>query len=265
MKNYKQLSDQQKTDLLKDLYENQNKSFSEIAKIYNTYASKLSRDAAKYGIKIKTKSEAQKLALSSGKSQNPTKGKQRTEEDKRKIGKAVYSSWQNIDEKTKQNRAKKSKEVWNKRDQDNKQNMMTKANQAVRQASVQGSKLEKFFLAKLLESGYRVDFHKKQALGNTNLEIDLFLPTINTAIEVDGPSHFEDIWGEEKLKKSQKYDNKKSGLIIGRGWYLIRVKQTRRYSDTYANILCDKLITKIESIKNNQNSSTQTKEILIEE
>ena len=118
------------------------------------------------------------------------------------------------------------------------------------------------FLTELIDKGYRVELHKQQVLGNTRLEIDLFLPTMNIAIEVDGPSHFEEIWGAENLKKNQNYDRKKTGLILGRGWYLIRVKQHKDFSKSYANILLNKLLQEISNIKS---SKSNIKEIFIEE
>ena len=80
------------------------------------------------------------------------------------------------------------------------------------------------------------------------MQIDLFLPTMNIAIEVDGPSHFESVWGEEVLQRNITYDAKKTGLIIGKGYKLIRVKQKKDFSKTRAKIVCDKLLQTIYNI-----------------
>ncbi len=262
MKIYKNLSDKEKQQIIKKLYEKENKSFADIANEYETYANKIRRDAIKYDIKIKNKSEAQKSALATGKTKHPTKGKKRTDAEKNNIGMGVYNAWKNTDEETLEKRKQKSVENWQKIDKNKKDNMLTQANRAVRLASKTGSKLEKFFLTELIDNGYRVELHKQQVLGNTKLEIDLFLPTMNIAIEVDGPSHFEEIWGAENLKKNQSYDRKKTGLILGRGWHLIRVKQHKDFSKSYANILLNKLLQQISDIKSNKSN---TKEIFIEE
>lgn len=119
--------------------------------------------------------------------------------------------------------------------------MLVKANKAVRLASKNGSKLEKFLLNALLDEGFEVEFHKEQALANTKLQIDLFLPTINTSIEVDGPSHFKPVWGQDVLNRNINYDNKKTGLMIGKGMVVIRVKQTKDFSQSRAAIIWDKL------------------------
>ena len=44
---------------------------------------------------------------------------------------------------------------------------------------------------------------------NNRLEIDLYVTDLQTAIEVDGPSHFEPVWGEENLIKNQRSDKQK--------------------------------------------------------
>mgnify|MGYP003325369255 CR=1 FL=1 len=129
--------------------------------------------------------------------------------------------------------------------------MLQKANLAVRESSKKGSKLEHFLLNKLINNGYKVDFHKEQFLVNTKLQIDLFLPKLNIAIEVDGPSHFSPVWGEEVLKRNIAYDQKKSGLIIGRGYSLIRVKQIKDFSNTRAEIVGNKLMSMLTLIHQN--------------
>ena len=75
----------------------------------------------------------------------------------------------------------------------------SKAYKAIRKASEEGSKLERYLFAGLLKDGYRVNFHVEQKLSNQKLQIDMVIPTLKLAIEVDGPSHFEPIWGEKNL------------------------------------------------------------------
>jgi very-short-patch-repair endonuclease len=76
------------------------------------------------------------------------------------------------------------------------------------------------------------------------------LPNLNIAIEVDGPSHFLPVWGEDTLNKNKQYDNKKTGLILGKGLVLIRIKQTKEFSKARASILYDELNKYIKNIEN---------------
>jgi len=251
---YSELTDQQKKQLIKHLYLEENKSFYDIADQYGTYANKIRRDAKSFNIPIRNKSEAQKNALQIGKHKHPTKGKQRDQKTKDKIGRSVLDSWTNLNEEEILDRKKTAKKQWESLSDDHKQNMLKLANDAVRKSSKTGSKLEKFLLNKLISDGYKVDFHKEQTLSNTKLQIDLFLPKIDTAIEVDGPSHFLPVWGEDALKKNKTYDQKKEGLILGKGWKLIRIKQKKDFSKTRSNIVYDNLISILEIIKKDKTS-----------
>jgi len=66
---------------------------------------------------------------------------------------------------------------------------------------------------------------------NERLEIDMFVPELSVAIEIDGPSHFLPVWGQEALERTQKSDRQKSGLILSSGLILIRIKHTKGLSE----------------------------------
>lgn len=246
---YDKLSDNQKKALLVREYEDNKKSFKDIAEESGTYANKVRRDAIRLKIKIRDKSEAQKNVLASGKAEHPTKGKTRSDDEKSKIGKGVMESWENLSQKELKQRQNKARENWEKLSDDMKQNILQQANNAVREASKKGSKLETFLLNALLADGFRVDFHKEHSLLTTKLQIDLFLPTLNVAIEVDGLSHFEPVWGEDALKRNKGYDNKKTGLILGKGLVLIRVIQKKDFSKSRARVIYDELKIILDNIK----------------
>lgn len=247
---YLKLNDEQKTKIIQDLYIKEKKSFKQIADLLDTYPNKIRRDAKRLNIEIRDKSEAQKNALSNGSVEHPTKGKSRSEKTKLKIGLGVLESWDNLSEKELAKRKQRAKKQWEDLSDDQKQNMIKMANDAVRLSSKSGSKLEKFILQSLVADGYKVDFHKEQTLANTKLQIDLFIPKLNVAIEVDGPSHFLPVWGEDALNRNIKYDNKKTGLLLGKGCVLIRIKQTKDYSPSRASIIVDKLKIELEKIAN---------------
>lgn len=250
MQDYNKLSETDKKNTIKDLYLNQELSFADIAEQCNTYANKVRRDAIRFKIPIRDKSLAQKNALKTGKHKHPTKGTQRDAAVKNKIGKSIMDHWNSLSDAEIAKIKQKAKENWDKLSDDERMHMQHMAQEAVRQSSKTGSKLEKYLFTKLLNAGWKVDFHKEQMLLNTKLQIDLFLPTINTAIEVDGPSHFMPVWGEDSLKKNVKYDNKKTGLILGKGLVLIRIKQLKDFAPTRAELIYHKLTEVLETIQN---------------
>jgi very-short-patch-repair endonuclease len=234
-----------------DLYIKEQKSTYEIASLLKTYANKIRRILVKNGIELKNKSEAQKNALIKGTATIPTKGKKRTEEEKIKISQSVKTSWKNLSEKEYQKRVELAKEKWNNMSNLQKQNMAAAAIKAIQIAGKEGSKLEKFILHELTSHGYVVEFHKTNLLANQNLEIDMYIPTLRTIIEVDGPSHFLPIWGAEKLSKQIKADAHKTGLILSKGLAIVRIKNL---SDSVSLFdkqqLKNKLLTILDSIKN---------------
>lgn len=242
---YDTLNDREKLSLLTELYCDKKQSFKDIANKYNTYANKIRRDAKKLNIQIRTKSEAQKNALETGKHAHPTKGKIRNDETRNKIGNGVMKSWDNLTNDQLEQRKEKAQKNWLSIDEEKRIHMQQAANKAVRQSSKVGSKLEKFLQTKLIGSGHKVDFHKEQSLVNTRLQIDMFLPNLNIAIEVDGPSHFVPVWGEDALARNKNYDQKKEGLILGRGWHLIRIKQTKDFSNARGNKIFEQLVRSI--------------------
>lgn len=246
---YSALSDIEKTALIKKLYVVEKKSFQQIAETCETYANKIRRDAVKFKIPIRDKSEAQKNALKTGVHKHPTKGQKREESTKSKIGMGVLNSWENMSAAELQSRKDKAKQQWENLSEEDRSNIISSANKAVRESSKLGSKLEKFILNNLLKDGYQVDFHKEQTLSNTKLQIDIFIPKLNVAIEVDGPSHFMPVWGEDVLNRNIKYDNKKTGLILGRGSVLIRIKQTRDFSKSRASLIYKDLLDVLKNIE----------------
>lgn len=247
-KSFNKLSSSEQKRLLHQMYIEQKKSFADIATELDTYPNKIRRALKAFEIPIRDKSDAQKNALKSGKHKHPTKGQKRPEDIKQKIGLGVMQSWEGLDDAALKERQDKAKQAWQELDDETKKYRQRMANNAVREASKVGSKLEKFLLNQLLQDGYKVDFHKEQVLSNTKLQIDLFLPTMNLAIEVDGPSHFLPVWGEDTLQKNIDYDQKKEGLILGKGLLLVRIKQKKDFSKTRALLLYQALKQIIASL-----------------
>jgi very-short-patch-repair endonuclease len=209
-----------------DMYHD-GKSTYEIAKILGTYANKIRRILIKHGVEMKSKSEAQKNAIVRGVSNTPTKGKKRTYDDKIKISEGLRKMWKNMDEDTYNQYVERGRERWNQMSEKEKKEMHESAMQSIRVAGVEGSKLEKFLMKELTKKGHVVEFHKKNLIANQNLEIDMYIPAFKTIIEIDGPSHFLPIWGEDKLQKQIRADSVKTGLILSKGFVIIRVKSMK--------------------------------------
>lgn len=239
-----------KKDLIR-LYVKEEKSTHAIAKIYNTYPNKIIRALKELEVKLRDKSSAQAVALKQGRSQHPTEGKERPQEVKNKISDSMYDQWQNMSDEEKERRSDMAKQQWEDMSPEDKQEFFKKATIAIKKASKEGSKLELYVFKALTEAGFDVYAHTSN-LPNVNLEMDLVVPSLKTAIEIDGPSHFEPIWGEEALQRQQKADREKAGHLLNAGCCLIRVgTRDKNVSEKLKRDVAELVIEELMKIKKN--------------
>lgn len=217
----------------------------QIATKYNTYTNKIRRLAAEYGIPLRTRAEAIKNALETGTLKHPTKGKPRSDSFKRRIGETTLNYWQTLETEQLENRQKKAKDQWEKMNPNKREKFITRGRDAVRETAKSGSKLECVIAEGLREAGYNVIQHSKSLEFGEQLELDILVPEAATVIEIDGPSHFLPIWGDDALLKTIESDMKKNGLILSAGYTMIRVKCISR---TESFILQEELVNRLIEI-----------------
>jgi very-short-patch-repair endonuclease len=211
-------------DIITKMYIDEGKSTHEIAETFGTYPNKIRRTLVSNGIELRNRSESRKAALDSGRAEHPTKGKVRTEEVKEKISMSMEKQWANLSKKEKIRRSKLGKEAWKNKTDADKAELHRKAAKALRDTIKNGSNPERLLRDRLTESGRSVELHKKGLIEGTKYEMDLYLPEIATIIEVDGPQHFKPVFGEKGLREYVKHDIIKNGILIKRGFCVIRVK-----------------------------------------
>ena len=246
-------------DRILDMY-NKGCSSYEIAESLNTYSTKILR-ALKFLGKVlhndedyykRDYSEAQKLALEKGRARHPTEGKTLDKNHKEKIGVSRSKAYHNLSEEDKKKISDISKKNWEALGKAKQEEIRLLALESVRLASRLGSKTELHLNNGLSKAGYTVEFHKSGLVFGNNLEVDLFLPEIKTAIEIDGPGHFLPIWGNEKLMKQRIADTAKQGILINSGYVIIRIRQIdKSISLTKMNHLLSLVLKEIESIQEN--------------
>jgi very-short-patch-repair endonuclease len=237
-------------DKLIKLYTKEGKSSYQIAEELNTYSTRILRALDFLGIERRDYSQAQANSLKNGRTTHPTQGKKLEEEHKKKIGESKSRSWHNLPQSEKDKMSKLSKIAWDKKPESEKIEMRRMALEAVREASKQGSKTERHLNNGLTKAGYSVVFHKKNLVPGSKLEVDIFLPEVKTAIEIDGPGHFLPIWGEEKMQKQQAADIVKQGILIGHGYVVIRIRQIdKSISMTKMNSLLETILSELDKVK----------------
>lgn len=232
-----------------ELYETGSSTY-QIAEHFETYPNKIRRILTKNGVRLKSRSQAQKNALGNGRAKHPTVGTKRTKEERLKISSSVHEYWLSMSEDEYQHRCDEAKRRWHSMSAEERDRICSMAIKAIQKAGKEGSKMEKFLVQALNERGYSVEFHKKNLIPTQNLEIDLYIPSLKTIIEIDGPSHFFPIWGEEKLRKQIISDNQKSGIILSKGYIIIRVKNLANFvSLGKKEDLINNVVTQLESIE----------------
>lgn len=236
-------------DAVIKMYDEEDKSTYQIAEELNTYPNKIRRILLKYGKELRSRSEAQKNALQEGRVDHPTKGRKRSQEEKIKISASLSDYWKEMSEEERQRRIDIAKENWSNMSEAQRGKICQAATESIRKAGKEGSKLEKYVLRRITDSGYKVDFHKKNLIPNEKLEIDLYIPELKTIIEIDGPSHFFPVWGEEKLQKQMKADLQKNGLLLSKGYVIIRLKVLGFVSLKKQEDIIEQIISKLQEVK----------------
>ena len=89
------------------------------------------------------------------------------------------------------------------------------------------SKLEKYIESRLktLYPNIRISFNNRKALGGP--ELDIYIPKLRLAFELNGEHHFSPIYGLEKLAQIQAQDTRKISLSKELGIDLV-VVDTRK-------------------------------------
>jgi very-short-patch-repair endonuclease len=200
------------------------RSVNEIAEEWGTYANKIRRELIHLGFQTNNKSDAQKRAIASGRAKHPTLGTKRDEKTRVKISASMAEKWREMDDDEKARRVQLAKHQWDNMSAEDRASFRDASMVAIRESSKNGSKMEKFLFDGLQKLGYDVLFHSEHILPKTRLQTDLFLPGLKTVIEVDGPSHFLPIWGEESLAKNMEADAKKNSALLTYGFVVIRIK-----------------------------------------
>jgi hypothetical protein len=94
-----------------------------------------------------------------------------------------------------------------------------------------------------------IDFNKKDAIGS---ELDIYFPTLNFAVELNGIFHYEPIYGIDKLNKIQENDQSKTKLChdlkidlciidVSEQKY-VKSSTSKKYLDIITNIVNERLL-----------------------
>lgn len=236
-------------ELIRKLYVDEQNSASEIAKQLGTYTLNVTRALKFLNIPIRDKSETQALLLKQNKVPHPTKGKKVSEETKIRISEKVHQKWKSFSPEKLEEIREGCRNRWEAYDDEHKELLRRTSVEGIRRSSKEGSKLEHEIISGLNEAGF-LALHHHNLAEKEKLEVDIYLPEIRVAVEIDGPAHFFPIWGEDSLAKHKKADSEKNGILALNGYCVIRVKNlVNRVTDVIRRNLLHNLIEIICGIK----------------
>lgn len=252
-------------EILRTHYIVEKKSLGEIARLYKTHSNTIRRLLIKHNIPLRDRSKAQKLSLKQGNRQHPTLGKKRSKETKQKISEQRSAAWATMTPENREKAAIASREYWAGLTIQEKEERQKNAARAVLQAGIDGSKIEKSLLKVLRWAGYSVDFHAQYIVKDTELHYDIYLPKLAIVIEIDGPSHFLPIWGQERLEKQMERDNEKNGLSLSAGFVVIRLRiLAKKISQKYERSVGAALLKIIQEIERKRPAQFEDRLIVME-
>jgi very-short-patch-repair endonuclease len=238
-------------EFLQKHYVKDKKSTVAIAKMIGGYPEQVNRALKKFGLPIRSKSKASRNFYKQG-GENSRKGYQFTEEEKDKasiVAKDYWLSDASADAKAKI--SKSSQAMWNDKTDQEKAEAVARLHAGCRVASQQGSRAQKK-IAEILRTkyGYATMEGVTELAGIGNLEVDIALPQDGLIIEVDGITHFKQVYSDNRYERAQEHDKRKNDIMTGAGWSVIRVQLTcERYSKGACLKVCEKL-NKMISEKN---------------
>lgn len=227
------------------------RSTYDIAVDNKTYPNKVRRALKFHRLPLRSKSQAQKAALSSGRHCHPTKGHPRSVKEKTNISDGMAEVWQQMPQEERERRVNIAKANYAALSLDEQKRLNDAAVEGMRKAAVEGSRLEKYLVVAMKAAGYKVQYHGTYLIASERMHIDMLLVADKIAIEVDGKSHHVPLWGEEALARIQAADQKKTGLLLQRGYRVIRIKDlTKQVSDYQRRKVLKDLMTTIEAMRN---------------
>ena len=102
---------------------------------------------------------------------------------------------------------------------------LKQANRAKMQSG-EGSNFENYLAEQLTAHGLQVDQRTKAYTPGNKFHVDIALPNEKIIIEVDGPTHWQPIYGEVEMNKVIAKDGKKDAVLIANGWNILRVQDS---------------------------------------
>ncbi len=214
----------------------------------------LSRFMKKHGITARDKTQAQTNFLKTHEHQ--MQGRKHSDETKNKISAGLGEFWDGLSEEEEQELRSRIGGAWKRKwaamSDAERAATIEGLSQASKASQGKGSKLERFLAEELRTRGYVIEERTVHYTPGHAFEVDLALPREGILIEVDGPTHFLPIFGEEYLEQQQERDERKDNLLTSAGWDVLRVRDN---NGPLSKLRVDKIEQAIQEIKKDGGTS----------
>lgn len=232
---------------LRDLYWDRGLSLRKIAEELKRPLSTVNKYMNKYGIERRTKSDAQSGFLANN--NHPMQGKKHTQETKDQISETLGSFWENLSEDEREEYRKRVgsgwRNKWEAMSKAERENMIAGLNAAGRANQGNGSRFERFVASELQSRGYGVEVRTHNYMPSAKFEVDIALAAQRVMIEVDGPTHFMDIYGEEALERQQAKDEEKNKYLTDSRFAVLRIQDN---NGPLSQARMQRIVEKIEEV-----------------
>lgn len=228
--------------LMREYVKNE-KSTVAIAKMVGAYPEQVRRALKKYNIPVRSRSKASRNFYDKG-GENARKGYQFTEEEKERAAITAKEYWLSDESKAAREKiSKASKKYWQTVSKADKRKIVERLHQACREASKEGSRAQLTIAALLAEKyDYYVETGVVNIAGIGDFEVDIALPHQGIAIEVDGITHFEQVYSDDRYERAQRADKEKNDILKGIGWSVVRIRLVcERFSKGSCLMVTEKL------------------------
>ncbi|MCX6772313.1 MAG: hypothetical protein NTV88_00910, partial [Candidatus Micrarchaeota archaeon] len=120
----------------------------------------------------------------------------------------------------------------------------------IAKAARDGSKLEKYALQYISKALVGIEIKFKDWGLLKNQEVDILIPSLKVAIEVQGYAHFYPIYGQKKFEQRQKGDNRKRERLEQLGWKLLYINAAYAIKLSQIEYQCDAVIHELPGFEN---------------
>jgi hypothetical protein len=214
-----------KTYLLEE-YVRKERSIYDISDGVDVYPNLIRRALLAHSIPRRDLSEAQKVALKTGRQAHPTEGRSRTKQERDAIAGGQERAWQNATPESLERRRERARGQWAAMSDEERQRSVGRAQEATRAASVTGSRLAMLVAERLREDGFEAHVNRPVTSGGQTVRADVYLPVERIAVEVLGPAFHRPIWGEGEHARTLEAAARKLDVLRSAGTVI-----TLRYRD----------------------------------